>query len=224
MTSLSTAYRDAPDASSGPAVSRVERALLCDLLAQVGPSMPTLCEGWDTHHLAAHLWGREANPVRQVLSAVPALGDRSVSNVVAHRSFADLVDAVRNGPPRWSLFGVARLEPLLNGAEFFIHHEDVRRAAPGWEPRELPTWAQDQLWKRVTGFAKLAWRRKPTALSLVRTDTGERFHTSKGDGEVVITGLPGEIGLYLSGRRTAAKVDVSRDQAGAADSAGPGTP
>ncbi len=213
MTALSTAYRDAADQPTGPDVSRVERALLCDLFDSVGPSAPTLCDGWDTHHLAAHLKGREGNPVRQVMSAVPAFGDRSVDNLVAHHDFAGLVADIRSGPPRLSVFSVGKLEPLLNVVEFFVHHEDVRRAADGWEPRELPRWAEDQLWARTLGFAKLAWRRKPTGLVLERTDTGERAQASKGVGETVLRGLPGEISLYISGRPTVARVDATEDSA-----------
>ena len=43
--------------------ARSERAALCDLLDEVGPHAPTLCEGWDTHDLAAHVWVRETDPI-----------------------------------------------------------------------------------------------------------------------------------------------------------------
>ena len=36
-----------------------ERRELCDLLEEVGPDAPTLCEGWTTFDLAAHLAVRE---------------------------------------------------------------------------------------------------------------------------------------------------------------------
>ncbi|MGD0448569.1 MAG: maleylpyruvate isomerase family mycothiol-dependent enzyme [Candidatus Dormibacteria bacterium] len=39
-----------------------ERRELCDLLIQVGPDAPTLCEGWTTSDLAAHLVLRERFP------------------------------------------------------------------------------------------------------------------------------------------------------------------
>src|SRR5262245_9679824 len=42
---------------------RRERAALCDLLDRVGPDRPTLCEGWTTNDLAAHLWVRESDPL-----------------------------------------------------------------------------------------------------------------------------------------------------------------
>ena len=40
-------------------VASDERAALCDLLDELGPDQPTLCEGWQTRDLAAHLVVRE---------------------------------------------------------------------------------------------------------------------------------------------------------------------
>jgi uncharacterized protein (TIGR03085 family) len=208
MTGIATAYADLSDAPGGPPISRVERAVLCDLFEQVGPSAPTLCEGWDTHHLVAHLRGRESrNPLRSLVAAVPKLGDRSVDDIVAHHDYAELVDAVRHGPPSPTLYSVSRLEPLLNGLEYFIHHEDVRRAPAGWEPRTLPRWAEDQIWARALGVAKLTTRRGPTGVILERTDTAASARVSKGDA-VTIRGLPSEITLYLSGRRASSRAEL----------------
>ncbi|MBA2559286.1 MAG: TIGR03085 family protein [Propionibacteriales bacterium] len=208
MTDLSTAYTAAADAPTGPNVSRVERAQLCDLLDRVGPSAPTLCEGWDTHHLVAHLRGREGSPLRQAVSAIPRLGDRSVHDIVAHHAFSSLVDDVRHGPPRVSVYGLPRLEPILNVIEFFVHHEDVRRAADGWEARDLPRWAENQIWVRIVGLAKLTQRRKPTGLVLERSDATTRARVSNGDDDVVIAGRPSELALHLSGRVAVARVEL----------------
>jgi uncharacterized protein (TIGR03085 family) len=209
MTEDSTAYSDFVDAPSGPSVSRVERAVLCDLLEHVGPSAPTLCEGWDTYHLVAHLRGREsANPLRQVASSIPKLGNRSVDDLVSRNDFSSLVDEVRAGPPRRSLFAVAKLEPLLNVLEFFVHHEDVRRGSPGWEPRMLPRWADDQIWAKVVGLGRLTQRRAPTGVLLERRDTGETRRVSKGDDAAVVRGMPGEIALYLMGRQRASRAEL----------------
>jgi uncharacterized protein (TIGR03085 family) len=209
MTARATAYTDLRDAASGPPISQVERALACELLDQVGPHAPTLCEGWDTHHLVAHLHCRESrNPLRSLAAAVPRLGDRLVDDVVAHNEYAGLVDAVRQGPPRLSVYRASRLEPLLNGLEFFIHHEDVRRAPRGWEPRVLPRWAEDQIWARTLGFAKLGARRVPTGVVLERSDTAATEQVSKGAEVVVVRGLPSEITLYLSGRQASSRVEL----------------
>ena len=42
--------------------SREERLALCALLDETGPDAPTLCEGWTTGDLAAHLVLRERRP------------------------------------------------------------------------------------------------------------------------------------------------------------------
>ncbi len=42
--------------------SREERLALCGLLEKTGPDAPTLCEGWNTGDLAAHLVLRERRP------------------------------------------------------------------------------------------------------------------------------------------------------------------
>ena len=42
--------------------ARAERLLLCDLLTRIGPDAPTLCQGWTTGDLAAHLVTRERRP------------------------------------------------------------------------------------------------------------------------------------------------------------------
>ena len=41
-----------------------ERLALADLMAEVGPDAPTLCGGWTTRDLAAHLLLRERRPTR----------------------------------------------------------------------------------------------------------------------------------------------------------------
>ena len=73
-----------------------------------------------------------------------------------------------------------------------------------WEPRELPTWVEDQLWGQVVKTTKLAILRSKRQLTLRRTDTGDEARVSKGSGSRVVTGLPSELALYVSrpqGRR-----------------------
>jgi uncharacterized protein (TIGR03083 family) len=42
-----------------------ERVLFADLLARVGPDEPTLCAGWTTRDLAAHIVVRERGRTRR---------------------------------------------------------------------------------------------------------------------------------------------------------------
>ena len=56
MAAYPTAVTDQP-------LDAVERDELCDLFVARGPDAPTLCEGWTTADLAAHLVVRERNPL-----------------------------------------------------------------------------------------------------------------------------------------------------------------
>jgi uncharacterized protein (TIGR03085 family) len=194
----------------GRSIAQTERALLCDLLDEVGPSQATLCEGWTTHHLAAHLAIREGSVVEQVRRVMPGgAGDRMVEVAVRTRPFTALVEQVRGGPPRLSPFGVPGADRLLNTLEFLIHHEDVRRGEDGWVPRDLPPWVQDTVWGHVVKAARIAMVRSRRSLTLRRLDTGDAAAVAKGSGSRVVTGLPSELALYMSGRRQAAVVERS---------------
>src|SRR3954447_2439219 len=163
--------------SSSPSFTARERRELADLLDRLGPGAPTLCEGWDTAHLAAHLVVRERRPDAMVgLGAEQvAAGSRLASwphrledELRGSTGYADVVGRLRAGPPAWSPMGWPRLGDALNTTEFAIHHEDVRRAQPEWSPRRLPRAAQDLMWRAVG----LAARRAAGSRGLVlrRTD------------------------------------------------------
>ncbi len=208
MTQAPTGYPASSD-TQHPSIAKVERALLCDLLDEVGPHHPTLCEGWTTHHLAAHLKLREGNPIDFVRNILP--GDQVIEEMVASQSFSDLVEKVRQGPTitSLSLFAIPRAGEAMNTLEFLIHHEDVRRGEGAWEPRELPTWVEDTIWGQVVKTAKLSLLRNPRELTLRRSDTGDEAKVSKGSGSRLVTGRPLELALYVSGRKTASRVERS---------------
>src|SRR6202158_6384671 len=118
--------------------SQRERAALVATLCTVGPNAPTLCEGWTTLDLAAHLVLRERR-----LDATPGIAFGPVAaytakvqkQIAESTDWDDLVEMISTGPPIFSPFKL--LDPLVNVTEMFIHHEDVRRATPGWAPRDL---------------------------------------------------------------------------------------
>lgn len=191
-----------------PTVSKVERALLCDLLTEVGPHAPTLSGEWDTHHLAAHLVIREANPIGGLKRALASRGDAAVEQRVAGTDFAALVDLLRAGPPLLSLFRPAGLDRAFNTLEFVVHHEDVRRAPPDWTPRSLPRWAEDQIWARLRVMARLVMKRSAVPVRLVRADGGGESTARKGSRPAVIRALPSEIALFAHGRAEVARVEL----------------
>jgi uncharacterized protein (TIGR03085 family) len=172
-----------------------ERQELCDLLIELGPDAPTLCEGWTTADLAAHLVLREHfhRWPDERLAAEKAKG------------YTTVVERLRRGAPMvpWRLPGV---RSFLNGGEYFIHHEDVRRANGRGRRTDRPD--LDELSWRMTGFIgrRLARKIKPFALEL-RRPNGESRRLGSGS-SVVLSGEPTELLLYLSGRRGAAAVTL----------------
>ena len=199
----------------GMSFAREERAALCALLDETGPAAPTLCEGWQTVDLAAHLVLRERRPDAAAgIMGGPLAGhnERVRRMLIARTPYRQLVDQIRSGPPRMSFFGIPGMDERLNTVEYFVHHEDVRRGADGWEPRDVGTGLADLLWQRLQG-AKLIFRRAPVGVELVRDDRpagsgGQpvRITASARTPMVTVTGSPAELTLWAMGRTAAARV------------------
>jgi uncharacterized protein (TIGR03085 family) len=204
--------------SSRPLAER-ERAALADLLEELGPDAPTCCEGWTTAHLAAHLVTRDRRPDTMpgfALETTPVGGPFAAwshhveDRLRAGTRYADLVARVRSGPPRWLPTAWPPVAAVVDTAEYAIHHEDVRRAQPGWAPRELPREAQDLLWGNVVFFGRAAVGRVPGALVLRRSDaSGVQRRYGSGTPETVVEGEPLELLLWASGREDVARVEIS---------------
>lgn len=198
-------------------VARAEREQLSDLFLEVGPDAPTLCEGWQTRDLAAHLALRDRRPDASAGIMIPALAARTerVQAEFAAKPWDELVELVRTGPPRWSPLGIGPVNELVNGAEYFIHHEDVRRAAEGWEPRTADATRDDGLWRTLKFMSKRSYRRSVVGVLLRRPD-GEVISAKQGPRTVTISGEPGELLLNAFGRAEA-RVEFSGDEAAVAE-------
>jgi len=194
---------------SPDSVARTERAALCELFLAVGPDQPTLCAGWTTHDLAAHLVMRDRRPDAALGIVVPALAAHTerVRVATARRPFPELVALLRS-PPLWSAGAIGPLDRATNTLEFFIHHEDVRRAAPDWQPRPLTRDVGRALWLGVGRVAKLALRRFRTGVAVTAPGFGET-RGGAGPVEVHLTGDPGELAMFLYGRQPAARVELT---------------
>src|SRR3954452_8604870 len=132
-------------------LSRTERAALCNSALEAGENAPTLCAGWTVKDLVIHLLVRERDPLGAPGILVPQLErltDRSSRKLAPH-DFTSLVERVRSGPPRWSPTALPVLDRAVNTLEFFVHHEDIRRAATDWQPRELTDREQRAIWKSI---------------------------------------------------------------------------
>ncbi len=204
--------------------ARDERVALCALLDLTGPREPTLCEGWATLDLAAHLVLRERRPDAGVgmLGGPLAAYTRSVQRKLIERNpYPRLVQMIRSGPPRLSLFGLPGIDERANVVEFFVHHEDVRRAQPGWEPRKIDQGLSDVLWGRL-GMARFILRKAPVGVELVRDGEPEpgapgghrvRITARARTPVVTVTGTPSELTMWVFGRTGAARVRLDGGEA-----------
>lgn len=192
-----------------------ERALLCALAQQVGPDAPTLCGDWTVKELVVHLLLREGHPAAAGIFVKPLgrLLDRATTKASAE-DFPALVKRLRHGPPVWSPFALPKVGATMNLLEFYIHHEDIRRAQPSWEPRALPSSTEDGIWGalRIVGRVMVSGK-SPVAVTAERPDTGATARLKNGEHPVVVRGMPSEIALYVYGRKPQARVDLIGDDA-----------
>jgi uncharacterized protein (TIGR03085 family) len=113
------------------------------------------------------------------------------------------------------------MDERINLVEYFVHHEDVRRAQPGWEPRELGQGLADVLWQRL-GMARFLLKKAPVGVELARDDGPDSERggasrvriTAKARTPVVtVTGPPAELTLWALGRTAAARVRLDGSEA-----------
>ena len=189
-----------------PTLAQQERTTLCDLLVERGPDAPTLCEGWLTADLAAHLVVRERRPDSGpglVWSPLAGYTDKVRKSVRDRTPWEKLVETVRRGPP-------LLLRPFdgpMNTVEFFIHVEDVRRAEDGWEPRPISPELAEALWTRV-GAGGMA---KRVPATIVITSPGRADKESGTGPRLTVAGDPAELTMFGAGRQGAARVEINGD-------------
>ena len=188
------------------------RVLVADTATTLGPDAPTLCDPWTVRDLLAHLVVRESRPDVLPGIGLPLLAltrhTERVQDDVAGGDFATLVQKVRSGPAPWWPTRVPALDALLNTAELAVHHEDLVRAQPGWEPTPLPEDVQARLWRTLRGAGRLLYRTAPTGVVAVAEGHGRAaLRRPPGDaGTVVLRGTPLELLLHAFGRERVARV------------------
>jgi uncharacterized protein (TIGR03085 family) len=198
-------------------VASTERTQLSDLFQAVGPDAPTLCAGWQARQLAAHLVLRDRRPDAAGGILIPALAARTerIQAEIATKPWDELVELVRTGPPRWSPFALGALNEAVNGAEYFIHHEDVRRAVDGWAPRPTTPEVDAVMWRALRMAGKRGYRRSVVGVLLRRPD-GETIVAKRAPKAVTIAGEPGELLLHAFGREQA-KVEFEGEDVAVAE-------
>lgn len=192
--------------------AQVERSELCDLFAQVGPDAPTLCGDWTTRDLAAHLVVRESRPdaaLGILLKPFESHGEK-LRLAAADQPWDALIDKVRNGPPWYSVMKPGPIDKLMNTLEFFVHHEDVRRAEQGWAPRELSGGEEDELFNILRRAGKMLVRPAPCGVSF-KAPGREAITAKSATPMVVINGSVSEILMFVEGRQANAEVELVGD-------------
>jgi uncharacterized protein (TIGR03085 family) len=189
--------------------AQFERQALCDLFLEVGPEAPTLCDGWTAADLAAHLVLRERRPDAMPGVIVPALAgytEKVQRQTRDSQPWEQLVAQVRSGPP----FPLRPIDEVVNSVEYFVHHEDLRRARPYWEPRTLSADQEDVLWTRLRQVGRVLARRSPTGLTVEAAGHGVSW-LKRAEPSVTVHGPPAELILLVYGRGGSARVDYEGD-------------
>ena len=189
-----------------------ERLALCDLFEELGADAPTLLDGWTARDLAAHIALREHDPIAGPCIVLHGpferFAERRRARLAEHREFRWLVRRIRSGPPP-GFFRIGWVRSLANLNEFFVHHEDVRRAN-GLGPRDtLTPTLEAALWRNVRrGSRYLSRKLRGAGLEIVWAGTDERVTVRKAEPSARLSGSPGELLLYVFGRQAAAQVQL----------------
>jgi uncharacterized protein (TIGR03085 family) len=188
-----------------------ERGELCDLFDELGPSAPTLLKGWTAHDLAAHLVLREHDPIAGPCLVLPdpfaRFAERRRARSARSKDFARLVAQIRSGPPV-GFFRIGWVRAMANLNEFFVHHEDLRRAN-GRGPRTLTPAMDAALWRNVRHSGRFLSRRlHACGLEVEWARACVRARLREGEPTARLCGPPGELLLYLFGRQDAADVEL----------------
>lgn len=211
--------------SSMSHLARTERHELCTTMLRLGPQAPTLCEGWQARDLAAHLVVRDRRPDALLGLVLPPLAEHteSLQRAAAAQDWTALVEQVRSGPPRWSPTRWSVVDDAANTAEMFVHHEDLLRAEPDWQQRQLTPELQRALWGSCKVVGRAALRRAPVGVELVAPGYA-RVTARKAHPSVRVQGAPAELLLFAFGRRSVARVDLDGADSAVQQLSGPTSP
>ncbi len=182
------------------------REVLAETLLAAGPGADTLCAGWRTQELAAHLYLRERSARvglgllikafrKASAKATAKLADKSSTP----EAYAKLVADFRAGPPPLSPLKIKALDESSNLIEYFIHTEDIRRVGDRWAPRALDEEYSDALWDELVKRAAILYRGVDLGIVLVRP-SGPRHVAKRAPVSVAIVGEPGELLMHAHGR------------------------
>jgi uncharacterized protein (TIGR03085 family) len=181
-------------------LARRERHALCDLAFVLGEDAPTLSGDWTAKDLVTHLLLREHS-----LLGAPGLVIRPLAHLtdlemerIGKKDFTVLVERLR--ARGFTPFAIPVVDRAVNTLEYYVHHEDLRRAQPGWTPRDLDPADESALWSAIRVFGRGLVRPAGVPVRIRRTDTGAEATLRGGADPAVLTGMPSEIVMFLYGR------------------------
>jgi len=190
-------------------ISKSERQGLVETLKALGPDAPTLCEGWMTKHLLAHLIMRETEPVNAsgiLLKGRQKQTQNRLEELSTH--FESNLSKLKSGPPLWN--PMRYLDKWVNALEMLIHHEDVLRAQPNWQRRKFT----DSETKELDFLLKIAPRFLVRGAKVVPTLVVGDLQSS---GRIILRGDQVDLLLFLAGRQSASNVSIEGDELDVAD-------
>jgi uncharacterized protein (TIGR03085 family) len=185
---------------TGDLLARRERHALCDLALVLGEDAPTLSGDWTAKELVTHLLLREHSLLGAPGLVIPPLSrltDLEMARI-GRKDFTVLVEKARE--PGFTPYAIPAVERAVNTLEYFVHHEDLRRAQPGWTPRELDSADESALWSAIRVFGRGLVRPAGVPVRIRRTDTGAEATLRRGAEPAVLAGMPSEIVMFLYGR------------------------
>ena len=130
-------------------------------------------------------------------------------------AFPELVDRIRNGPARFSVFAIPGVDEGANTTEFFVHHEDVRRAGdraadrpgPGSGGRGVDVAAAQAAGPGLVPPGPGGGGAGAAGLGRRRGEP-ETIRAVSGASIVTLVGQPSELMLYAHGRTSVAEIKL----------------
>lgn len=196
--------------------------MLADGFAAADPAQSVACDGWTATELLAHVVAQERLAGFPLLVATPVVAalpprlrdnvravvlDRSSHQLAESASYRHMIDSLRRPPP--PVFKLPGLV-LMRIVEMWVHHEDLRRPTTA-TPRSQDDLTRTQLWSAVRLLCRRVSLPPNLCLTLAAGYDHELKIRSGRPGLASIHGEPGELLLYLTGRRVQAHAEVSGD-------------
>ena len=116
------------------------------------------------------------------------------------------------------MFAIPGVDQAANTTEFFVHHEDVRRAGELPRPaRALDPAIEDWVWRRLKVLARpfsaaprsaMVLERLDDPAAMARAGRPQSIRAMSGSSIVTLVGAPSELLMFANGRTGAAEVKI----------------